>query len=167
MLALVGNPAAAEVVDASASGFSVRTTVEIAAAPDVVYDALTTGVSKWWDASHSWSGQAANLSLDPRPGGCLCEKLPGGGVQHMTVLFADRGRMLRLSGGLGPLQAMPGNALWTFTFTDVSGRTRLEATYSAFVHTKDDLVKLAPLVDQVTGGQITRLKAFIERGRAD
>jgi uncharacterized protein YndB with AHSA1/START domain len=155
--------ASGEVLDSGASGFTVKTTVQIAAPPAAVYDALTREVGAWWDEAHTWSGSAANLSIDARPGGCFCETLPGGGVQHMTVIFADRAKMLRMSGGLGPLQAMATSGVLTFAFTDAAGRTTLELTYTVFAYAKADMAALAPLVDQVTAGQVARLKAHVER----
>ncbi len=164
-LALVGSTqrVVAEVLDSNASGFTIRTTVQIAAPAEVVYDALTRSIDKWWDDAHTWSGHAANLTIDPRPGGCFCEKLAGGGVQHMTVVFADRATMLRMTGGLGPLQSMAVAGVMTFTFKESSGRTALEATYGVLAYSKEDLTALAPLVDRVIAGQVARLKGFVER----
>ena len=50
---------------------------------------------------------AKNLSIDARPGGCFCEKLPnGGGVEHARVVYVAPREVLRLSGALGPLQGV-------------------------------------------------------------
>ena len=81
----------------------------------------------------------------------------------MMVIRADRGKMLRMIGGLGPLQSMAVAGVMTFTFTESGGRTTLQATYAVLAYTKEDLTVLAPLVDRVTAGQVARLKAFIER----
>lgn len=162
-LALAVQPAAAEVLDSSPSGFTVRTTVQIAAPAVAVYDALTGAVGKWWDEAHTWSGRASNLTIDARPGGCFCEHLPGGGVQHMTVIFADRGKTLRMNGGLGPLQSMAVAGVLTFALTEQGGRTTLEATYAVLAYAKEDLALLAPMVDKVIGGQVVRLRAYVER----
>ena len=62
----------AEVIDAQPNGFEVKRTVQIAAAPDKVYAALIQP-GRWWNSSHSWSGDAANLTLEPKVGGCWCE----------------------------------------------------------------------------------------------
>lgn len=159
-------PASADVVDAGPSGFTVRTVVEIAAPAASVYTTLTTRVGDWWNPAHSWSGDARNLSIDARPGGCLCERLPGGpgnGVQHMTVISADAGKMLRLSGGLGPLQAMAVSAVWNWTLKEANGVTTVEATYAVGGYAKDGLAALAAIVDQVTGEQVKRLKSYVER----
>lgn len=163
LLSTGADSARAEVVDASAGGFTVRTVVQVAAPAAVVYDALTGSVGRWWDGSHSWSGNPANLTIAAQPGGCFCEALPGGGVQHMTVIFADRGKTLRMSGGLGPLQAMAVVGVWTFTLKEAEGRTTLEAVYVVSGYAKDGLAALAAPVDGVTSQQVLRLKAFVER----
>lgn len=155
--------ASADVVDASPSGFTVRTVVDIARPAASVYTTLTTRVADWWNPDHSWSGDAKNLSIEARPGGCFCERLPGGGVQHMTVIYADAGKMLRLSGGLGPLQAMPVTGTWTWTLKEANGVTTVEATYAVGGYSKDGLAALAAIVDRVTGEQVKRLKSFAER----
>lgn len=84
--------AAAEVADSSASGFTIKTTLSIQAAPDEVYRQLIH-VGDWWDSVHTFSRDAHNLSIEERAGGCFCEKLPnGGGVRHLEVLFSPRER---------------------------------------------------------------------------
>ncbi len=66
----MSTPAAAEVVDAQANGLSLKYVYDIARPREAVYRAIAD-VSRWWDAAHSCSGQASNLSLDARPGGCV------------------------------------------------------------------------------------------------
>ena len=76
----------------------------VAATPDRVYAALLK-VGRWWDEEHTYSGDARNMALDARPGGCFCEKIPGkGAIEHMRVIYVSKNEVLRLSGGLGPLQ---------------------------------------------------------------
>jgi hypothetical protein len=77
-------------------------------------------VGRWWDREHTYSGDAKNLSIDPRPGGCFCEALPphGGGVQHAMVVLAIPGKTLRMVGGLGPLQESGLAGALTFEFAD-------------------------------------------------
>ncbi len=155
-------PARAEVLDADATAFTVRAVMPINAAPDTVFDALRA-VAQWWDGAHTFSGHASSLTLDPKPGGCFCEQLSGGGIQHMVVIYADRGKLLRLSGGLGPLQALAVTAIWTLRLQDTDGRTIVESTYAVAGRGKDSLATLAPVVDQVMGEQIGRLKRYVER----
>ncbi len=78
--------AAAEVISVAGNGFEVRETAHVAASPDKVYAVLLLP-AQWWSSDHTFSGDAANLSLDARAGGCWCETLAGGGsVQHLQVV---------------------------------------------------------------------------------
>ena len=82
VLAVAGT-ASAEVKSVTANGFEVATTGTIAAPADRVYAALGE-VGHWWDPSHTFSRDAANLSMELRAGGCFCERLKdGGSVQHL------------------------------------------------------------------------------------
>jgi uncharacterized protein YndB with AHSA1/START domain len=168
VLALAPTPALrADVIDASPTAFTVKTTAEIAALPAKVYETVVMRVGSWWAASHTWSGTPKNMSIEGKAAGCFCERLAGGGsVRHMTVLLAEPGKTLRMSGGLGPLQDMPVTGVLTLTFAPTTGGTRVEMTYAVGGFTKDGLAKLAPLVDGVLAEQVKRLKAFVETGRS-
>src|SRR6516162_1734173 len=88
------SPARAEVVDAKPNGFQVRETLEIKASPEAVWRVLVEP-GLWWSSQHTFSGEAKNLTLDPRPGGCFCEAFPdGGGVRHSVVDVVKPGREL-------------------------------------------------------------------------
>jgi hypothetical protein len=67
--------ATAEVGDSSAGGFTVKLTYSIQAAPDEVYRRLIH-IGDWWDSEHTFSGDAHNLTIEEKAGGCFCEKLP-------------------------------------------------------------------------------------------
>jgi uncharacterized protein YndB with AHSA1/START domain len=162
---LLAGPAAAEVVDAQANGFELRRTATIAAPPAKVYAALVD-VGRWWSSAHSWSGDARNMTLVPQAGGCFCEKLPGGGsVLHMTVVYADPGKMLRLRGALGPLQGMGLEGVLTWSIKAVPEGSELVQGFSAGGYAKGGANILAVPVDGVLGEQLGRLKAYVETGR--
>jgi uncharacterized protein YndB with AHSA1/START domain len=162
-LLLWPSAARADVVDASANGFTVKIVVQIAAPPANVYRAIIDRVGAWWDSNHTWSGSASNLTLEATPGGCFCEKLPnGGGVRHMTVVYVDPGKLLRLSGGLGPLQDMAVAGAMTWKLTEASGKTTLETTYKVGGYAPGGVDAIAKLVDGVLATQIQRLKKFVE-----
>ena len=78
VLALSPSIARPDVVDSSANGFTLKTTLLISAAPDEVYRLLVHNVGDWWDSAHTYSGDARNLTIDAKPMGCFCEKLPKG-----------------------------------------------------------------------------------------
>ncbi|MGD1043848.1 MAG: SRPBCC family protein [Bacteroidota bacterium] len=157
-------PAAAEVKDSSAIGFTIQDTIIIAADPNDVYHSLVADVGHWWDSAHTFSGNASSLSIDDRAGGCFCEKLENGGsVRHLEVVFADPGKTLRMIGGLGPLQAMAvtGSMTWSLSKTDTG--TNIKVTYTVGGYRPGGLQKMAPLVDKVMFEQLKRLKEYMEK----
>ena len=100
----LASPREAEVVSASSNGFEVRETVNVATLLRRRLSLHSASVGSWWDPEHTYSGSAANLSLDAEPGGCFCERLPnGGGVEHMRVTYVAPGKRIVLTGSLGPL----------------------------------------------------------------
>jgi hypothetical protein len=163
----VAGQARAEVLSASANGFEVRETSHVTAKAESVYAAIVAP-SRWWDSAHTYSKSAANLTLDPRAGGCWCETLAGGGsVQQLTVVYAMPGRALRLRGALGPLQGLGVDGAMSWTISPVGGGSDLALTYTVGGYAKDGLDKLAGPVDGVLAAQLQRLKQFIETGSPD
>jgi uncharacterized protein YndB with AHSA1/START domain len=170
LFAMVAVPVRGEVVESTAAGFSVRNTAVIDAPPAKVYADLTDKVGSWWDPAHTFSHDARNVSIDARPGGCFCERLPdGGGVQHMSVVYAAPGKLLRLTGALGPLQeaAIAGTMTWTLSPSQGDGRTTVQLDYTAGGFRPGGLRDISAAVDGVLRGQLARLKAFVETGRPD
>lgn len=165
VLALLSSTARAEVVDSAAGGFTVKQTIAVAAPAAKAWAALID-LRSWWDKSHTWSGDAANLSLEAVPNGCFCEKLPGGGgVRHMTVVYVEPNKLLRLTGGLGPLQDLAVAGAMTFKLTEAQGKATLEMTYKVGGYAPTGLAGLAKPVDGVLGEQLARWKRKVETGK--
>lgn len=159
-------PMRAEVVEANASGFALKQTASISAPREKVYKALLR-IGSWWDSEHTYSGDAANLRLDARAGGCWCETLPhGGGVQHMTVVYVDPNKRIVLSGGLGPLQTSGLAGAMTWQLTPQGGATEFVLIYNVGGYAAGGFGDLAGGVDGVLRAQIDRLKRWIETGNA-
>lgn len=155
-------PVAAEVIAQSDAGFVSEHRVEIAAPPEAVWDLLVRP-GQWWQSTHSYSGDAANMSLDLRVGGCWCEALAnGGGAEHLRIVYLDPGATLRLRGGLGPLQGMGVAAALTFRLEPAGTGTRLHVRYAVGGFAPDGLGALAAPVDSVLGQQIESLKRVAE-----
>ena len=159
--ALVGAPAQAKVIDEGDIGFTVAHTAQVAASPDAVWTMLRAP-DKWWSAEHSWSGDAANFWLDAQAGGCFCEKLPGadgamGSVQHARIIFAQPGRMMRLSGAFGPLQgeAVTGTLTVQIKPTEAGSAIRFDYVVGGYMRFK--VGEVAPAVDKVIGEQLVGL----------
>lgn len=158
-LVLAVSPAAAAVKSSNPGAFEVERKAVIAASTAEVY-ARIGRIETWWDAAHSYSGKAANLSLEARAGGCFCEKLDNGGsVEHMRVVYADPARGLRLQGGLGPLQSEAAIGTLSWSFRTVTGGVELTQNYVVAGTARGGLQNLAGPVDQVLGGQFDRLVA--------
>ncbi|HUL71690.1 MAG TPA: SRPBCC family protein [Vicinamibacterales bacterium] len=156
-------PLRADVVDAGATGFTVKIVRHVAATPARAYE-TAVAVGTWWGSDHTYSGSAANMTIDARPGGCWCEKLGnGGGVSHMTVAFADPGRLLRFRGGLGPLQSMAATGALTWEFKAAGDGTDVTWTYAVTGYLPGGFESLAPAVDGVLTSQLMNLKAAVER----
>jgi uncharacterized protein YndB with AHSA1/START domain len=163
LVVLLASSASADVVDSGATGFTLKTVVSIAAPPERVYRTLVDPGS-WWDREHTYTGDAKNLSIDARPGGCFCEKLPdGGGVEHGRVVNLAPGSLLRLSAALGPLQELGVAGSLTFQIAPAGGGSTLTMTYAVGGYVPGGFEKLAPLVDGVMSHQVRLLKQRLEK----
>lgn len=161
-------PATAEVKDAGEGGVVIRLTEEVTATPQESWKALIAP-GEWWSGEHTYSGDAKNLYLDAQATGCFCEKLPRpkdapedqriGSVEHMHVVYADPNRVLRMTGGLGPLQSEAVHATMTMTLKAVPGGTRIlwEYVFGGAMRYKKE--QIGPAVEKVLGEQLTRLGA--------
>jgi uncharacterized protein YndB with AHSA1/START domain len=157
------SPSYAEVTDSSYYGFTIKNEYLIKALPDSLYKYIYRDIGLWWSPLHTFSGNAANMILQPKANGCFCEKLAdGGSVRHMTVIYAGPGKMLRLSGGLGPLQGMAVDAVMTIELKKTDDGTALTVTYSVGGYLKGGLAGFAPVVDRMLAEQFEGLKRFAE-----
>jgi len=164
---LAAAPALADVVETSASSLTVESSVLVGAVPDAAFESLWRDLPHWWDSAHTWSGDAANLSLEPRAGGCYCEQLPaaGGSVQHGRVIFAQPGKLLRLNAALGPFQEMAIQGVLTFRFAPEGNGTKVTVNYRVSGAITMDPAKLAPMVDGMWVGQMRRFQNFVNTGK--
>jgi len=158
----IGRPAAAEVVSAGQNGFEIRETVHVAAAPDKAYAALLQP-ARWWSSEHTFSGSAANLTLDARAGGCWCESLiDGGSVEHLHVVYVAPGKVLRLRGALGPLQGLGVEGAMTWSVKAGTSGADISISYSAGGYIKDGFDAMSKGVDHVLAEQLERLRKLID-----
>jgi len=165
-LLLLASAAEAAVIDVSPGGFTVRIVSHVAAAPDQVYANLINP-SRWWASDHTFSGNAANLHLDARAGGCWCESLPNGGsVQHLTVVYVDPVKALRLRGALGPFQGLGAEGAMTWSLKAAKDGTDLSVTYALGGYSKDGFEELSKAADGVLTEQVEHLRQASEKGAA-
>ena len=163
---LVAQPAIAEVTEVSDTGFTTTTSGATQLSASDVWSILVRP-EEWWSGEHTWSGNSRNLTLAAEAGGCLCETLPAGGsAEHMRVLYAQPGKLLRLSGALGPLQGEALVGTLTIELDQRDGTTHIEWTYVVGGHARFPLKSVAPAVDGVMSEQLNRLLSLIQFGDA-
>jgi uncharacterized protein YndB with AHSA1/START domain len=167
VLTLLSTAALADVKDSAANGFTITSTFTTKGSPAEVYRKILA-VGDWWSSDHTYSGDAHNLTLDSRAGGCWCEKLPktGASVMHMQVATVVPGALLVLNGALGPLQQMGITGAMTFKLSAAEGGTKVEFTYAASGYYPQGMNVLAPMVDKVLMEGITRLRNYVDFGDA-
>ena len=171
-------PAAAEVKTKADNGFSVFHAADVNATPDAIWKRLISP-KDYWNPDHSWSGSVAGFTLDARPGGCFCEAmqedLPGGktktigNVEHMRVIFAQPGKVLRMQGALGPLQSEAMLGTLTVAIAPAKSGTATTVSFSyvagGYMRYKPD--DIANKVDTVIGEQFNRMiKPFVDSAAA-
>lgn len=127
----VSAPASAEVIlEEDDRGFVTRDSVVVAATPYETWQALIAP-AEWWNDGHTWSGNAENMYISAQANGCFCELLPElkdapegvrrGSARHMSVVQASPPNVLRMRGGLGPLQSEPVDGVLTITISPQKG----------------------------------------------
>lgn len=167
-LALIGSPAVAEVKSAGEAHFVAESVATVEAPPAETYKMLVR-IGEWWSSAHTYSGDAANMSLDAKAGGCFCETWSGpqprggGSVEHGRVLLAMPGSTLRLAAALGPLQAEGVVGTLTWSLKAVDGGTEITQTYVVGGYLRGGGERIAPLVDQVLAEQLAGLRAKLSR----
>ncbi len=154
------SPAAAEVLSSGPNGFEVQETVNLVVPQASAYAAFGQ-LGQWWNKEHTYSGDAARMSLQLRPGGCLCEPLEGGGgIEHLRVTYLKPGEEIVLTGSLGPLLYQATVGVMDVKFERIAGGTKVTMNYRAAGFVKNDGVKTAALVDQVLAEQMRRYRTY-------
>lgn len=155
--------AQAEVKDMKPNGFTLENTQWVPVDAQTAYAALVKDVGQWWPADHSWWGDASKLSISDKAGGCFCEINGAQQAWHMTVTFVDPGKLLRMTGGLGPLQGMGLDGALEWRFVEENNGTRITLWYRVGGYTPDNLGKFAPVVDKVQGQQLGGLAEHLRK----
>jgi hypothetical protein len=156
----------ASVVSSTTSGFVIKHSVVVKKSPDAAFESFASKVQDWWDPAHTYTGKSENVSIDLKPNGCFCERLgPQGFVVHMTLTYSDPGKLLRMTGALGPVQQFAATGVMTLEFQPMGGDTLVNFTYSVAGDIPNGADKLAPVVDRVLVGQMNRFERFVNTGR--
>jgi hypothetical protein len=142
------------------TAFTFQMQLNLPGTPEVVYDAITGDISGWWD--HTFSEKPAKFYIDPRPGGGFYEIFDetGDGVLHATVIYAHRGKLLRLDGPLG-LSGKATNMVYSLSFEPTAADS---TTLTLEVHGSGEFEQNIPgLVESVWRHFLfDRFKPFLE-----
>jgi hypothetical protein len=178
-LAACSSSAHAEIKVADQNGFNVVQKATVNATPEVIWKRLLSP-KDWWNEAHSWSGTSAGFTLDAQANGCFCElfqekqkdgKLKTvGSVEHMRVIFALPGKVLRMQGALGPLQAEAVTGTLTVAIEPVkddegnsASNSILSFSYVVGGYMRYKVSDIAPAMDKVIGEQFAGLiKPFVK-----
>lgn len=163
MALLSASPAIAEITASSDSGFAITHRVEVSTDAEQTF-AMLRAPAKWWSPEHSWTGDADNFYMDAQATGCFCELIPSetgdgprGSVEHMRVVYTKPGKMLRMSGALGPLQSEAVTGTLTIVLTPSDAGTEVSFEYVVGGYMRFPVDAIAPAVDGVIGEQASRL----------
>ena len=78
----------------------------------------------------------------------------------MTVVYVDPGKMLRMEGGMGPLQMFAVTGSMTFVITPGKDSSKISLQYTVGGYIPAGAQKWAPLVDRLLGEQFRRLTDY-------
>ncbi len=170
MFATASSPAHAEVKTVTDSGFNIVHIAEVAAEPDIIWKRLIAP-RDYWSKAHSWSGTSEGFYIDAQANGCFCELFQEmgadgkikttGSVEHMRVIFAQPGKVLRMQGALGPLQseAVLGTLTVAIEPLKAGGGSKISFSYVVGGYMRYKTSEIAPAVDKVLGEQFKSLIA--------
>lgn len=163
---LLSSVVVAKTESVSPSGFKVMHEVATTANPAAVWKALGH-IGHWWDPQHTWSGDARNMDIDLKAGGCFCESWRDQSVEHARVLWAHKNQRLRLLGAFGPLQEWGVSAVAEFVIKPTDSGSTIAFTYNVSGDARFKLDGVAAMVDQVLATQVQRLANFAATGSPD
>ena len=168
LLAATSTPALGEVKAEAEDGFNIIHVATVNATPDEIWRRLLSP-KDYWNKAHSWSGSAAGFYIDAQANGCFCELFQEtdsngkvktvGSVEHMRVIFAQPGKVLRMQGALGPLQseAVIGTLTVAIAPTKESTGTTVSFSYVVGGYMRYKVPEIAPAVDKVLGEQFKNM----------
>lgn len=168
VLVAISPPSYAEVKATSDTGFNVVHIASVAATPEAIWKRLLAP-KDYWNKAHSWSGSSAGFYIDAQANGCFCElfqekgadgKLKTvGSVEHMRVIFAQPGKVLRMQGALGPLQSEAVIGTLTVAIEPAKDGATAKVSFSYVVggYMRYKVSEIAPAVDKVLGEQFKNM----------
>ena len=154
---LAGASTSGEILSASDTHFELRHESGSKLTADQLWQRLSDPAS-WWHPDHTYSEDAANLTLDLQAGGLWREDWDGRSVSHGRVLYVEPGRMLHMEAPFGPLQGLGAYTIWTITVTGADGGSLVVFEEVSTGPPTASMAETAKAVDFVKGEAIRRLR---------
>lgn len=142
LLLILTEPTHADILSSTPAGFTTSDSTQVSSVPIAIFLAITGSLNAWWDPEDT---------AEP--------------LRHLTVVQSERGRLVRMSGLVGPLRDTRARGTLAWTLTELRGRTRVEVRFEASGDPALRLDTMAPAVDALLTDQLQRLKRFVEAGR--
>lgn len=122
--------------------FSFDKEVILPGTPEQIFDAATGDISGWWD--HSFSENPKKFFIEAKPGGGFYEIFDdeGNGVLHATVIYSQRGKMIRFDGPLG----LSGRAVQIVTTYEFSEAGKDSTLMKVSVHGSGEMEEGMPAI---------------------
>lgn len=143
--------------------FSFDKEVTLPGTPEKIFDAATGDISGWWD--HSFSDNPKKFFIEAKPGGGFYEIFDdeGNGVLHATVIYSQRGKMIRFDGPLG----LSGRAVQIVTTYEFSEAGKDSTLMKVSVHGSGEMEEGMPaIVEKVWEHFIfERFEPYIKAGK--
>ncbi len=155
------SPTSAAVIGKLPYGFEVRHEAIVDLPQPKAWNRLIA-IGTWWSDEHTFGGKAANMTIEPKAGGCFCEALPdsSGGVEHLRVNYVVPNLRLVMDGALGPLKFEGVAGVMDIRLSAApEGKTQVIFVYRAGGFARGNAEDMAPLVDRVIGEQVARFAA--------
>ena len=139
----------------------IEQTIDIAAAPEAVFRALTTDIASWWGPPYCDENDVVDIVVDLRLGGLMYESYGAAqGWTWGTVVGFETNKWLEIAGPMGLQGVVNGNI--KFSLEPNGKGTRLTLSHAA-------MGLFGPEAEEMyTGGWAdllgTRLRAFVEKG---
>lgn len=146
----------------------VEVDITIAAEPEQIFTALTTGTAIWWGAPYLERKNATDLVLEPKIGGRFYEQWGRTQSDHTgallgTVVAIEPPKLLRLHGSFGQTERTIIGVV-SIELSPFKGGTQVKFSHQAMGDLDDELeMQYARGWHDLLG----RLKFFVEEGQAE
>ena len=155
-------PASFAHVDAVGNqGFVLTNTTTSTVSAPQLWNLLINDVDQWWPKDHTW--WEGTLTIDPQAGGCFCEKNGRNQALHMQVSYVQPPFLLRMTGGLGPLQQLGLQGALNWQITPAGAGSHISLSYHVSGFYPQGFEELASIVDKVQAAQLQALARYADQ----